>query len=73
MHNIAEGFDAGSNNEFIRFLRYSFRSASEIQSQLYIALDVCYINQSYFEQLYQQATEIKKIISGLIKYLLSQR
>lgn len=73
MHNIAEGFDAGSNNEFIRFLRYSFRSASEVQSQLYIALDVCYINQSDFEQLYQQATEIKKIISGLIKYLLSQR
>lgn len=73
MHNIAEGFDAGSNNEFIRFLRYSFRSASEVQSQLYIALDANYLNQSDFEKLYQQSTEIKKIISGLIKYLLIQR
>ena len=39
MHNIAEGFDAGSDAEFIRFLRYSRRSASEVQSQLYVALD----------------------------------
>ena len=73
MHNVAEGFDAGSNKEFVRFLRYSFRSASEVQSQIYIAWDVDYINQAEFDQLYQQSTEIKKIISGLIKYLLSQR
>lgn len=73
MHNIAEGFDAGSNNEFVRFLRYSFRSASAVQSQIYVALDVTYINQSDFDQRYQKATEVKKIISGLIKYLLSQR
>jgi four helix bundle protein len=39
MHNIAEGFDGGSNPEFIKFLRYSQRSCSEIQSQLYVALD----------------------------------
>ena len=68
MHNIAEGFDAGSNKEFVRFLRYSFRSASEVQSQLYIALDASYIDQSEFELLYEQSTEIKKIIAGLIKY-----
>ncbi len=73
MHNIAEGFDAGSNKEFVRFLRYSFRSASEVQSQLYIALDASYIDQSEFELLYEQSTEIKKIIAGLIKYLLSQQ
>lgn len=36
MHNIAEGFDAGSNLEFIRFLRYARRSVSEVQSQLYL-------------------------------------
>jgi four helix bundle protein len=73
MHNIAEGFDAGSNKEFVRFLRYSFRSASEVQSQLYVALDASYIDQSEFELLYEQSTEIKKIIAGLIKYLLSQQ
>lgn len=39
MHNIAEGFDAGSNPEFIRFLKMARRSASEVQSQLYLAFD----------------------------------
>ncbi len=39
MHNIAEGFDAESNAEFIRFLRYAKRSYTEVQSELYVALD----------------------------------
>ena len=39
MHNIAEGYDAESNTEFIRFLRYAKRSCAEVQSQLYVALD----------------------------------
>ncbi len=33
MHNIAEGFDVGSDAEFIRFLGYARRSATEVQSQ----------------------------------------
>lgn len=32
MNNIAEGFDSQSNIEFVRFLRYSRRSISEVQS-----------------------------------------
>src|SRR3970040_2202675 len=43
MHNIAEGFDSGTNPEFIRFLKMSRRSASEVQSELYLALDRKYI------------------------------
>ena len=36
MHNIAEGFDSGSDPEFIRFLKMARRSASETQSELYL-------------------------------------
>ena len=43
MHNIAEGFDAETNPEFVRFLRYAKRSCSEVQSQLYVALDEDYM------------------------------
>ncbi len=69
MHNIAEGFDAGSDPEFIRFLKISRRSASEVQSQLYLALDRKYIAESQLKTAYEKATEVKKLINGLIAYL----
>jgi four helix bundle protein len=69
MHNIAEGFDAGSDTEFIRFLKYARRSASEVQSQLYIALDRHYIPSDQFQSIYDQATQLKKLINAFITYL----
>jgi four helix bundle protein len=71
MHNIAEGFDAGSNAEFVKFLRYSQRSCSEVQSQLYIALDQAYISQVEFDSIYEQATMTHARVGGFIHYLLN--
>ena len=69
MHNIAEGFDAGTNPEFIRFLKMARRSASEVQSEFYLALDRNYITQGELTSAYDLATETKKLINGLIGYL----
>lgn len=69
MHNIAEGFDSGTNPEFIRFLKMSRRSASEVQSELYLALDRKYINQDELNNAYNLATETKRLINGMIAYL----
>ena len=69
MNNISEGFDAGSNNEFIRFLRYSRRSCSEVQNCLYIALDQRYILTEEFQSSYDHCERIRKMIDGLIRYL----
>jgi four helix bundle protein len=70
MANIAEGFDGRSPQEFIRFLSYAFRSATEVQSHLYVALDQAYLMKDEFENdLYQQAVETKKLINGFIRYL----
>jgi len=69
MDNIAEGFDDGSSRKFIRFLGYSQRSCSEIQSQLYRASDCNYITQQQFDNVYDLATECRKQIKGLRKYL----
>ena len=69
MANIAEGFDAGSDAEFIRFLGYARRSASEVQSHLYIALDRGYVTEEEFEAIYQKAVQVKKLINGFIRYL----
>ena len=68
MNNIAEGFDSDSNIEFIRFLRYSQRSSSEIMSMSYILKDVYGIKDKAVE-LYQKTLEERKQIKGFIKYL----
>ena len=71
MHNIAEGFDGGSNAEFLKFLRYSQRSCSEVQSQLYVALDQAYITQSEFDTIYEQAARTHTKVGAFIRYLLN--
>jgi four helix bundle protein len=69
MHNVAEGFDSGSNPEFIRFMKIARRSASEVQSQLYLALDRKYISSEELKTTYDVATEAKRLINGMISYL----
>ena len=69
MSNIAEGFDSNSNKSFINFLNYSFRSTSEVQSILYVAIDQKYIDQKEFESLYENCNKIKSLIGGLKRYL----
>jgi four helix bundle protein len=67
--NIAEGFDAGSDGEFQRFLRMAQRSATEVQSHLYVALDRQYLQRPAFDTLYAQAAETRRVIGGFIRYL----
>ena len=71
MHNTAEGFDSESNPEFVRFLRYSKRSCTEVQSELYVALDQKYITNSEFQDVYDHAARTRAAIRGFIKYLVS--
>ncbi len=73
MSNIAEGFDSHSNIEFIKFLIYSRRSCSEVQSHLYVALDQKYINEKKFNQIYKQAVKVKELIGGFIRYLRNSK
>ena len=71
MHNIAEGFDSETNPEFIRFLRYAKRSCTEVQRELYVALDQQYITNAEFEDVYDHAGRTRAIIRGFIKHLLA--
>jgi four helix bundle protein len=71
MHNIAEGFDSETNPEFVRFLRYSKRSCSEVQSELYVALDQQYITNLEFQDVYDHAGRTRATIRGFIKYLMA--
>ena len=73
MHNIAEGFDSESNVEFVRFLRYAKRSCTEVQSQLYVALDEGYIAEGEFAATYEQARRTRAAVRGFINYLRSYK
>jgi four helix bundle protein len=69
MANIAEGFDAGSNREFLKFLSYALRSGSELQSHLYVAFDQGYISPDTFQRLHDEARSVKNLIGGFRRYL----
>ena len=71
MANIAEGFDSGSSREFIRFLGYAIRSATELQSHLYVALDQDYISKQEFDTLFASIIKCKNLLSGFARYLRS--
>jgi len=73
LSNIAEGFERGSRSEFHQFLVISKASAAEVRSQLYVALDVGYLDQSDFDALFAQASEVSKIIGGLRSAVQKQR
>lgn len=64
MTNIAEGFDCDSKTEFARFLGIARRSAAEVQSLLYVALDVGYIDKKTFDAEHKQARKTKALIGG---------
>ena len=65
MSNIAEGFERGGLVEFHRFLAIAKGSCAELRTQLYVALDVGYLDSSAFDALMAQAVEVGRIIGGL--------
>ena len=69
MANIAEGFGRKSSKEFANFLNYSHGSAAELQSHLYIALDLEYIKRTVFNELYEECERISKMSLRLQNYL----
>ena len=69
MSNVAEGFDSDTKQQFIQMLSYTKRSASEVQSELYVALDREYIEKEEFNKAYSQAQAVRKLANGFIRYL----
>lgn len=72
MNNISEGFERGSDRDFIKFLYYSKGSAAEVRSMLYLALDRNYISLERFKELMSDLMQITSGIEKLIRYLKAE-
>jgi len=65
--NIAEGFERGTQKECILFLSYAKGSCGELRTQVYIGVDIGYIDRTTGEKWRKEAAEISSMLGGLIK------
>ena len=69
MSNIAEGFERSSDKDFVRFLYMAKASAGEVRSQLYVAIDLGYLEQQKASEIIDLVQAVSRRISAFIKYL----
>ncbi|HEY0023960.1 MAG TPA: four helix bundle protein [Longimicrobium sp.] len=65
MSNIAEGFGRYSRAELRQFLSIARGSATEVQSQLYLALELQHISESEHRMLNERCVEVSRMIAAL--------
>ena len=66
--NIAEGCGRRTAADTIQFLHISRGSLYELETQIYIALDLNYIKNGDFEAINKRIISCKKLINGFINY-----
>jgi len=67
--NIAEGSCRGSDKDFARFIQIAMGSASEVEYLILLSRDLEYLSPEEYEEANSFITEIKKMLSSLIKKL----
>lgn len=70
--NVAEGEERETNKEKVRFLYYAKGSLGELVTQLYIGIEVGYLNKERSMEMIKEAKELAKIIGSLIRNKESQ-
>lgn len=64
--NIAEGQGRLTKGEFCHFLGQARGSLLELETQLAIAVDLSYLQETRFKELQLRSAEVCKILNGLI-------
>lgn len=66
--NIAEGCGRNTSKETIHFLHISRGSLFELETQIYIAFDQDYLDETSLNKVLKQVIVCKKLINGFINY-----
>jgi four helix bundle protein len=69
--NIVEGTGQKSRKEFARFLGFALNSTSELEYHLLVARDMEAIEATDFDSLSAQTVEVRKMLHGLLKRVMS--
>ena len=65
--NIAEGYGRNSTNDYKRFLQFAAGSLFELQTQIEIAFNLNYISKNIFDEIFEKAKELDRMLLSLIK------
>ena len=65
--NICEGNDRGSNRDSLHFLKIARGSLNEVETQLWIAHDMGWLEDATYRELSAKRGQIERMLGGLIK------
>ena len=71
--NIAEGFGRNSNGDFSHFLGIANGSLCEVETQLHIAKNLCFINDEAYNVMMDKTLECGKTLRAFWKSVLARR
>jgi len=69
MANIAEGQGRRTDRDFAHFLNISLGSVAETKSHMYLAMDLGYVSEAEFHEIYGKRDEIGKMVFSLMSHL----
>jgi four helix bundle protein len=69
MSNIAEGFESRTQAQFLGYLGHAKASAGEVRCQLYMAMDLKYLTEEQFKQVFELADKSSRQIARFMSYL----
>jgi four helix bundle protein len=65
--NIAEGEERRSNKECLNFLNYAKGSCGELRTQIFIGMDIAYIDQELGKKWLDETVKISSMLGGLMR------
>lgn len=71
--NIAEGFGRQGKNDYLKFLNISLSSLFEMQTQIEIAKNINYLNETDFSILYEDSRELERMLVSFINKIKNRK